>query len=590
MTDLVTKVANNNWTSGSGADVQERDRSQQGLDLFNVSTHQVTIKAVNMGTFNRRMYLAGKYEVSTAIRDQLQPLLRFFLSSAAHVFLACEADSLNSEVSRAHLEKYGLKGLVFDQEMLSRLIGKHCKIRFQAVSCHFRMATTSDINVLDWLVAPYSETYDENWGFVGCIFRIDFGEDGSCRKTPKTAVFRGGVPNMTIAVFHIQNDIAKKPERSRKLFLEFLVKCVRHKVDFIFGDGNMAANSCGTNQAYADRANSTLAKALRQTQLVFNSQREVWDRLSVQVIETESAKTLAAYKSPMRSDLDSMVAWTLGWAASPLAAYRRDQLSRLVQEIRLSESTDDLTEEEVALLDATEVSKPLMQFNDWNVKVSEHAKHITNEDLFFESGAGGWHKPLYTTLRCGEVPNNRKRKANPYRTYKQELSIAAFLSLITVSDASALTDVGTCSTKADLEEDGISLMFILLLASVMVHLYFILRWTFSYLSDRLCARRFGDEVIDHATCMCCERPTGRSVKNRRQCSVSWCRHRCCDECSGNRARPFVCPCHDYQGAPAYYPRDASASCILCFFKLFLFAYFDLLFEFVICFSLVLLFI
>ena len=364
---------------------------------------------------------------------------------------------------------------------------------------------------------------------------------------------------MTIAVFHIQNDIAKKPERSRKLFLEFLVKCVRHKVDFIFGDGNMAANSCGTNQAYADRANSTLAKALRQTQLVFNSQREVWDRLSVQVIETESAKTLAAFKSPMRSDLDSMVAWTLGWAASPLAAYRRDQLSRLVQEIRLSESTDDLTEEEVALLDATEISKPLMQFNDWNVKVSEHAKHITNEDLFFESGAGGWHKPLYTTLRCGEVPNNRKRKANPYRTYKQELSIAAFLSLITVSDASALTDVGTCSTKAELEEDGISIMFILLLASVMVHLYFILRWTFSYLSDRLCVRRFGDEVIDHATCMCCERPTGRSVKNMRQCSVRWCRHRCCDECSGNRARPFVCPCHDYQGAPAYYLRDASAS-------------------------------
>ena len=95
--DEVLKIFNavkaQNWLGGRQIGNSEYERGA-ALEWTNTSTYQLGIFGSNMGLFNRSMYIEGHYRVPDPIKEEILPLVHFMASSAAHVFLTAEADSL----------------------------------------------------------------------------------------------------------------------------------------------------------------------------------------------------------------------------------------------------------------------------------------------------------------------------------------------------------------------------------------------------------------------------------------------------------------------------------------------------------------
>ena len=196
---------------------------------------------------------------------------------------------------------------------------------------------------------------------------------------------------MVFAVFHINNETAKKPTRTRQLLLDFMSKCLVYKVDYMAGDGNMAVNTSFANQSFADRDNSTTAFVVRETQRAFNRNKEIWQRLGVYPIECEQHASLENLDGgkELASEMDSMTGWVFSWSKDILSAVRRSELAEQVSVLRqrqgdliLTGIGTPLSETEQQILDICDPSSSKYQFDDTKISVSEHAKHVTRQDLF----------------------------------------------------------------------------------------------------------------------------------------------------------------------------------------------------------------
>ena len=51
---------------------------------------------------------------------------------------------------------------------------------------------------------------------------------------------RAELDEVIVAVYHTNNEFAKKPDLTRNTFNRFLRLCLKHKVDVLYGDANLA--------------------------------------------------------------------------------------------------------------------------------------------------------------------------------------------------------------------------------------------------------------------------------------------------------------------------------------------------------------
>lgn len=472
-------------------------------ELENYSSLQVQILAVNLGDmFSRKMYIAGKYKVPQGIALKIMPMFHAWASAGAHIWLTAEAEGFESAPALDLLKKYGLIGCVATPPDDSLV---NCR----SIACHIKDAGGAAVFKVEEMWEPWTEeqrlSRNPSWSFGGCIFEVVFGYDQATQRP----AHRCGRERYTVAMFHLNNEAAKKPDKARQLMLRFLRLCVKHKVDAVFGDGNQAVNMSQKYQTIVDRLNSTCAMAMRQTQLTYNKDRELWERFSVYPIEGESEKNLNASASD-RSNYDTMTGWVLSWSKDNLAAIRRKELQEKTYELRrkqreqghpnpfvqnsdsASARESQLSPQEEDFLAATwrvGYVNSKSQLNELKVTVSEFAKYLTNHDLFLEEGndgraGGGWHHFLSVNIRQAEVRDRRVRGTgnwkrqfapNPYSSYATKLKFTALANMIMQSGAmNASASCDADSAVADDESSGWWLLILLavsLMGNLMILIY-----------------------------------------------------------------------------------------------------------------------
>ena len=487
---LIDKVAACNWASGMSK------KAQQFKFWSNHSSYQVTAFASNFGDMaNRKVWLGGTKKLMNSFQNQFFPLLRCWASVSAHVWITAEAEGLDDPKIEALTDsEYNLRGMLVYPD-------KDSFCNAPAVACHIKNHPGSEIKLLHKSCVVWSDDFVKeqmkkepkdrlkSWSFIGAIFEVTFGKDTFSQRP----VHRAGFEKFTVAVFHLNQEAAKHPNKARKLFMEFVYECLRNKVDYLAGDGNMAVNMAVRNQTYADRDNATLAVAVRQIQRAFNQDKEIWERLSVYPVEGETALALAKENS-RPSDLDCMIGWAFGWSKGTLEACRRHELSAAIREIRQRKVNNDLAvkrkryEDMIGITadeeDALDLCHPrsseacLNQFSDLHVTVSEYFKNLTRHDLFLEetseTSGGGWHRPMLTTIRQSELKNQRKATGKSiYKNIEQKLSLAALVSKIVPSSAASAED-STCSSvphhDEENDEHGGHLLLYILFGSLLLNL------------------------------------------------------------------------------------------------------------------------
>ena len=92
---------------------------------------------------------------------------------------------------------------------------------------------------------------------------------------------RASLTTLKVALYHLHNDYAKKPESSREVLSKFLQLCVEHEVDVLYGDANTAGNRYRPSQKYLDPNNSLLSCCIRAMQTEVNRFCRYHERLSV---------------------------------------------------------------------------------------------------------------------------------------------------------------------------------------------------------------------------------------------------------------------------------------------------------------------
>ena len=472
-------------------------------ELENYSSLQVQILAVNLGDmFSRKMYSAGKYQVPHGIAQNIMPMFHAWASAGAHIWLTAEAEGFESAPALDLLKKYGLTGCVANPP-------EDSLVNCRPIACHIKDAGGAAVFKVEEMWEPWTEeqrlSNRPSWSFGGCIFEVVFGNDQATQRP----AHRCGRERYTVAMFHLNNEAAKKPDKARQLMLRFLRLCVKNKVDAIFGDGNQAVNMSQKYQTIVDRLNSTCAMAMRQTQLTYNKDKELWERFSVYPIEGESEKNLNAPASE-RSNYDSMTGWVLSWSKDSLSAIRRKELQEKTYELRrkqreqrhpnpyvlnsdsASAGESQLSPQEEDFLAATwrvGYVNSKSQLNELRVTVSEFAKYLTNHDLFLEEGndgraGGGWHHFLSVNIRQAEVRDRRVRgtrnwkrqfSQNPYSSYATKLKFTALANMIMQSGAmNASASCDADSVVADDESSGWWLLILLavsLMGNLMILIY-----------------------------------------------------------------------------------------------------------------------
>ena len=496
--DIFTKVAVCNYLSGQSVKknyhwLSDPLNNPFRKNLENFSSLQVQILAANMGDmFTRKMYIAGTHKVPPSIANKVMPMFHAWASAGAHIWLTAEATNFDSASARILCQKYGLIGCV-------ACPNNDTLCNCQPIACHIKNAGNASVTLLEQMWETWSEASDKlghrSWSFGGCIFEVDFGKDKATQK----AAHRCGRERYVVAMFHLNNEAAKKPDKARELMLRFLRLCVKRKADAIFGDGNQAVNMSQKNQETVDRLNSTCAMTMRQTQLTYNNDKEIWERFSVYPVEGESSTALNAPASA-RSNYDTMIGWVLSWSKDTLAAIRRKEIQETTYELRrrkrergtliaqgapVHELPPAVTPEEEDFVSQTgrvgwQNSKN--QLDELKVSVSEFAKHMTNHDLFLEEGndgkrGGGWHYMLNVTIRQSEVSDRRVRGrqnpqgkpvGNPYSSYATKLSFAALSNLVVQSTA---TNASASCPVASTEDEGSGMwMLYLLLGSLLLNM------------------------------------------------------------------------------------------------------------------------
>ena len=438
--ELCVKVFKNNFPGGlqsraSAPDEQPPCRSTLQLGIF----------CSNMGNMvTRHMYLAGKHKVPDWLRNEISPMFRFWASAAAHIWVTNEADCLDTEEGKNLLSQARMKGIVAKPYGWSRCTAP-------AIACHVKDIASATVTLLESLWVPWSDTSDKGWTMGGSIFKVTFGTDddtgGPCHRALRESVVLG--------CFHINNEAAKKSWKARSAFLHFLRLCVHYKADFVGGDANMAANIRQNGQTVADRENSICAVAMRQTQMVFNKNKEIWERLSVYPVEGEGMETFLHNCddiSSAPSKFDSMVAWVLSWSKDIVGSYRRQELADMVLDLRRIKNgwqpQRRLSDEEEELLEkCNRVRNYYEQFHDTDVKVSEFCKTITKQSMFLEdygqggNEGGGWHNPLLVTIRLSDAKTGNRirrkngRRVNPFGEIKQLLGLTLLSAKIVPTEA-----------------------------------------------------------------------------------------------------------------------------------------------------------
>ena len=158
--------------------------------------------------FKRKMYLAGKIKVTPSIAAKVMPMFHAWASAGAHIWLTAEATGFDSASARQLCEKYGLIGCV-------ACPNNDTLCNCQPIACHIKNAGGASVTLLEQMWETWSEKCDEekkpSWSFVGCIFEVDFGKD----KATKKQAHRCGRERYVVAMFHLNNEAAKKPDKAR---------------------------------------------------------------------------------------------------------------------------------------------------------------------------------------------------------------------------------------------------------------------------------------------------------------------------------------------------------------------------------------
>ena len=495
--EVCVKVFQNNFPGGL-----TRRASAPGESPPCRSTLQLGVFCSNMGDMvQRHMYLAGEHQVQDWLRKELQPMFRLWAGVTAQIWVTNEIDCLNTEEGKALLSQAKLKGIIATPPANSRCT---CP----GIGCHIKDIASATVTQLDSLWVPWSDQSDKGWTMGGAIFRVVFGTEDDSYEPCHRALRE----DFVLGCFHINNEAAKKSTKARTAFLQFLRLCVQHKADFIGGDANMAANIRQNGQVVADRENSICAVAMRQTQLVFNKNKELWERLSVYPVEGEGMETFLHNcddKSSAPSQFDSMVAWVLSWSKDIVGSYRRQELADMVIELRQIQREQQQqiaqgynpqrrlsVEEEELLEKCHRIRNYYGQFHDTHVTVSEFCKTITKQSMFLEdhgrggNEGGGWHNPLLVTIRLSDAnmsANKRIRqkdgkRKNPFGEIKKLLGLTALSAKIVPTEAFDAPASDTCAVSASAEPDWkYQLVLFIMAVSFTLNVIFILfgKWIFT---------------------------------------------------------------------------------------------------------------
>ena len=416
-----------NWLGGRQQGRPEYDRSRN-LKESNLSSYHFSVLSTNLGNLERNMYMEGKYLVPADIKNDLLPMVRFIASAGAHLWCTCEAQYLDGPVAQSILESRGIKGVVCHSPK---------EISAPALGCHTKGPDSTTVTLLDSHFDLHSN--GKHWGIASAFFEVTWGDD----HLTGTQAIRSGLTKLTVCVFHLNNDTAKKVEAAKSCMVAVIKRCMRYQVDLIFGDGNTAVNRFCPSQQYPDRVSALIPTIIREAFSSLNIDKELWERPSIYPIETESAIALATAGSVVQ-DMDCMTGYAVSWGKTLCNRIRRQELADLVLSLRQQDFEGmQLTQAQYDLLEKTAPSEIglLEQLEELHITVSEHGKHITSRDLFLRDGDKDSHKPMYATIREHEFRHERKSKknaTNPFRKLLRETGMEKLAKTVVTSELMSL--------------------------------------------------------------------------------------------------------------------------------------------------------
>jgi RNA:NAD 2'-phosphotransferase (TPT1/KptA family) len=331
----------------------------------NSSTLQLSACLVNLGSITRPPRIGNK-----ELDGNLRVLTEIWASSWGHIVGTVEADDLKTPVMQEIAAQFLLKGIVRP--------GQYAP----AIALHVRGDSSAQVELLDVLethhlasVHRQREIVKENrWDFHGGIFKVTFGKESDAYKRdhlgnlinpeqehqvpqevaqaardpeptkvqrePKDisiiltevdnlrnpdeqvinedSLTRAQMNEIKVAIYHINNEFAKKPDNCRKVFMDFIKMCMVHEVDLLYGDANTAGTRYFAHQKVADPKNSMVACCVKAAQVAINRQMDFHNRLNVtQVENTPYEQWVKFTKDPENMELDCCIAHVFGWGKTP---------------------------------------------------------------------------------------------------------------------------------------------------------------------------------------------------------------------------------------------------------------------------------
>ena len=238
---------------------------------------------------------------------------------------------------------------------------------------------------------------------------------------------RSGYPEAVIGVFHLDHEIAKKPQLSHNVLQRFLQRTLLYQADFITGDANSAANRFHVKQQLCHQRLSLFWYLLESNIRLLN------DKINQPFKRIECS-------TRVRDEYLSVLNYSERQEGHKIGEHRQESLDSMVTAVL---SYGKYTEHKKArvkcqnfrpALEFDERQRPLNtvfpdDINELKVTSVEKFKWTTRRSLLLKPTDGDFHLPLMLHCHVEKHPKNKSEQgtkhwmiANEARSKKRRVS------------------------------------------------------------------------------------------------------------------------------------------------------------------------